>query len=43
VTGRRGRRGTWLRFNLVNLHTGEDHIRRLVGLLDGTAQGLSLS
>jgi glutamate/tyrosine decarboxylase-like PLP-dependent enzyme len=33
---------TWLRFNLVNLHTREEHIRRLVDLLDGTARGLSL-
>ena len=32
---------TWLRFNLVNLHTREEHIRRLVDLLDGTARGLS--
>jgi aromatic-L-amino-acid decarboxylase len=36
----RGR--TWLRFNLVNLHTREEHIRRLVDLLGGTARGLSL-
>jgi aromatic-L-amino-acid decarboxylase len=36
----RGR--TWLRFNLVNLHTREEHIRRLVDLLDQTARGLSL-
>ena len=32
---------TWLRFNLVNLHTREDHIRLLADLLDGTARGLS--
>jgi aromatic-L-amino-acid decarboxylase len=33
---------TWLRFNLVNLHTREVHIRHLVDLLDETARGLSL-
>jgi aromatic-L-amino-acid decarboxylase len=33
---------TWLRFNLVNLHTREEHIRRLVDLLDETARGVSL-
>jgi aromatic-L-amino-acid decarboxylase len=33
---------TWLRFNLVNLHTREEHIRRLVDLLDRTARGLSV-
>jgi glutamate/tyrosine decarboxylase-like PLP-dependent enzyme len=32
---------TWLRFNMVNLHTREDHVRRLVDLLEGTARGLS--
>jgi aromatic-L-amino-acid decarboxylase len=32
----------WLRFNLVNLHTREEHIRRLVDLLDETARGLGL-
>jgi aromatic-L-amino-acid decarboxylase len=31
---------TWLRFNLVNLHTREEHIRRLVDLLDQTARSL---
>src|SRR5207237_3734550 len=33
---------TWLRFNLVNLHTREAHIRRLVDLLDETARGVSI-
>jgi glutamate/tyrosine decarboxylase-like PLP-dependent enzyme len=33
---------TWLRFNLVNLYTREEHIRLLVDLLDATARGLSL-
>ncbi len=32
---------TWLRFNLVNLHTREEHIERLVELLDGAARALS--
>jgi aromatic-L-amino-acid decarboxylase len=32
---------TWLRFNMVNLHTREEHVRRLADLLDGTARGLS--
>jgi aromatic-L-amino-acid decarboxylase len=39
ATVRHGGR-TWLRFNLVNLHTREEHIRRLVDLLDGAARGL---
>jgi hypothetical protein len=30
---------TWLRFNMVNLHTREEHIRRLVDLLDRAARG----
>jgi aromatic-L-amino-acid decarboxylase len=34
---------SWLRFNLVNLHTREEHIRRLVDLLDETARDLGLS
>jgi hypothetical protein len=38
-TARHGGR-SWLRFNLVNLYTREDHIRRFVDLLDGTARGL---
>lgn len=29
---------TWLRFNLVNLHTREEHIRRLTGLLVDAAR-----
>jgi glutamate/tyrosine decarboxylase-like PLP-dependent enzyme len=33
---------TWLRFNLVNLHTREEHIRRLVDLIDETSQGLAV-
>jgi hypothetical protein len=33
---------TWLRFNMVNLHTHEEHVRRLAELLDRTARGLSL-
>jgi glutamate/tyrosine decarboxylase-like PLP-dependent enzyme len=33
---------TWLRFNLVNLHTREEHIRRLVDLIDVTSQGLGV-
>jgi aromatic-L-amino-acid decarboxylase len=33
---------TWLRFNMVNLHTREGHVRRLVDLLEGTARGLGL-
>jgi glutamate/tyrosine decarboxylase-like PLP-dependent enzyme len=41
ATVRHGGR-TWLRFNLVNLHTREEHIRRLVDLLVGTARGLSV-
>jgi glutamate/tyrosine decarboxylase-like PLP-dependent enzyme len=31
----------WLRFNLVNLHTREEHIRRLVDLLDRTLRELT--
>src|SRR5262245_38110569 len=38
ATVRHGGR-TWLRFNLVNLHTREEHIRRLADLLDRTARG----
>ncbi|HKB03294.1 MAG TPA: pyridoxal-dependent decarboxylase [Gemmataceae bacterium] len=30
---------TWLRFNLVNLHTREEHIRRLADLIDQTVRG----
>jgi glutamate/tyrosine decarboxylase-like PLP-dependent enzyme len=30
---------TWLRFNMVNLHTREEHVRRLADLLDRTARG----
>jgi aromatic-L-amino-acid decarboxylase len=41
ATVRHGGR-TWLRFNLVNLHTREEHIRRLVDLLDGAARGLGI-
>jgi aromatic-L-amino-acid decarboxylase len=41
ATVRHGGR-TWLRFNLVNLHTREEHIRRLVDLLDETARGLGV-
>ena len=33
---------TWLRFNLVNLHTREEHIHRLAALVDRTARALSL-
>jgi glutamate/tyrosine decarboxylase-like PLP-dependent enzyme len=40
-TVRHGER-PWLRFNLVNLHTREEHIRRLVDLLGRTAWGLKL-
>ena len=32
---------TWLRFNLVNLHTREEHIHRLADLVDGTARVVS--
>lgn len=32
---------TWLRFNLVNLHTREEHIQRLVDLLDEAARSLN--
>ena len=28
---------TWLRMNLVNIHTREHHIRKLVGLIAETA------
>lgn len=31
----------WLRFNLVNLHTREEHIRRLADLLHETAQTMT--
>ncbi len=31
---------TWLRFNLVNLHTREEHVRLLADLLDTTAREL---
>ena len=33
---------TWLRFNLVNLHTREEHIHRLADLVDRTARAISL-
>jgi aromatic-L-amino-acid/L-tryptophan decarboxylase len=33
---------TWLRFNLVNLHTREEHIQRLADLVDRTARAISL-
>jgi aromatic-L-amino-acid decarboxylase len=33
---------TWLRFNMVNLYTREEHIRNLVDLLDEHAQGLDV-
>jgi aromatic-L-amino-acid decarboxylase len=39
----RHRGQTWLRFNLVNLHTREEHIRRLVELLEQVARGLEIS
>jgi aromatic-L-amino-acid decarboxylase len=32
---------SWLRFNLVNLHTREEHIRRLVDLLDAAGRELN--
>src|SRR5439155_5637038 len=32
---------TWLRFNLVNLHTREEHVRKLDDILAETARGLS--
>jgi glutamate/tyrosine decarboxylase-like PLP-dependent enzyme len=38
ATVRHGGR-TWLRFNMVNLHTREKHVRRLVDLLDRAARG----
>ncbi len=31
---------TWLRFNLVNLHTREEHIQRLANLVDRTARAI---
>jgi glutamate/tyrosine decarboxylase-like PLP-dependent enzyme len=31
---------TWLRFNLVNLHTREEHIERLAGLVNRTARAI---
>jgi aromatic-L-amino-acid decarboxylase len=31
---------TWLRFNMVNLHTREKHVRKLADLLDQTARDL---
>jgi aromatic-L-amino-acid decarboxylase len=37
----RHRNRTWLRFNLVNLHTRERHIRHLADLVIETARGLS--
>ena len=33
---------TWLRFNLVNLHTREEHIHRLADLVNRTARAISL-
>src|SRR5262249_49857394 len=32
---------TWLRLNMVNLYTREEHIRRLVDLLHESASGLT--
>jgi aromatic-L-amino-acid decarboxylase len=32
---------TWLRFNMVNLHTRKEHVRRLADLLEETARALS--
>ena len=32
---------TWLRFNLVNLHTREEHIRQLAETVDRTAREIS--
>jgi glutamate/tyrosine decarboxylase-like PLP-dependent enzyme len=32
---------TWLRFNLVNLHTRERHVRRLADLVTATARKLA--
>jgi aromatic-L-amino-acid/L-tryptophan decarboxylase len=32
---------TWLRFNLVNLHTREEHIHRLADFIGRTARGIS--
>ena len=40
ATVRHGGR-TWLRFNLVNLHTREAHIRSLVDLLRESVRGLT--
>jgi aromatic-L-amino-acid decarboxylase len=34
---------SWLRFNIVNLYTREEHIRRLVDLLHESARGLTAS
>jgi hypothetical protein len=33
---------TWLPFNLVNLHTREEHIHRLADVVDRIAHGMSL-
>jgi hypothetical protein len=33
---------TWLRFNLVNLHTREEHIERLADLVARAARALAL-
>ena len=41
ATVRHGGR-TWLRFNMVNLHTGEAHVRSLVDLLSESVRGLTL-
>jgi glutamate/tyrosine decarboxylase-like PLP-dependent enzyme len=32
---------TWLRFNMVNLHTREHHIRKLAAVLEETARAAS--
>src|SRR5262249_12100008 len=32
---------SWLRFNMVNLHTREEHIRRLVDLVHESARALT--
>jgi aromatic-L-amino-acid decarboxylase len=42
ATVRHGGR-SWLRFNMVNLHTREAHIRSLVDLLRESVQGLNLA
>ena len=34
---------TWLRFNLVNLHTREEHIERLADLVNRTARAITVS